>query len=105
MSAQQKITPRSKSIDEIVMDTFEKYTATWVNWGTVIDDELGITNGEMFRIIEELYAEIIPDYFWDPEDMLLLEKLPSVEEFIMYFEGMSLNQQPKPEPMFKFNFD
>jgi hypothetical protein len=91
-------------IDQTVMQVLEKNSGIPADWGTVIDEELEMNRADKARAIEEIFLILLPEYEWTAPDMTLLQELPSVEEWIGFFEGLCDDQGAPEEPMFKFNF-
>lgn len=91
-------------IDRTVMGVLEKRSGIAADWGTIIDEELEMNRSMKADAIEEIFLILLPEYEWKAQDMTLLQELPSVEEWIGFFEGLCDDQGAPEEPMFKFNF-
>jgi hypothetical protein len=91
-------------IDHTVIATLERHSGIAADWGTVIEDELEMNRTTKAAAIEEIFLLLLPEYEWTAPDMTLLQELPSVEEWIGFFEGLCDDQGGPEEPMFKFNF-
>jgi hypothetical protein len=107
MSSQQQAISLigATGIDHLVIRAFERHSGTAADWGTVIDDELGLGRSDLAEVAEELFLELLPEYEWTAPDMTLLQSLNTVEEWIQVFEGLCDDQgSDDDEPMFRFNF-
>ena len=106
MSSSLQVIDRNhkKSIDQIVICEFEKVSGNATDWGTVIEDELGIDRRERALVVEACFLQLLPEYEWTAPDMTLLQSLDTVEEWIQVFEGLCDDQGAPEEKMYTFNF-
>lgn len=98
MSSQQR------EIDHVVITTLEKRSGIRADWGTIISEELEMTRADKADAVEDIFLNLLPEYEWTAQDMTLLQRLPSIEEWIEFFEGLCDQQGAEEEPMFTFNF-
>ena len=91
-------------IDHTVITVLEKRSGIGTDWGTVIDEELEMNRAEKVAAGEEIFLQLLPEYEWTAQDMTLLQQLPSVEDWISFFEGLCDQQGAEEETMFTFNF-
>ena len=104
-SQQQAISGDAPQIDQFVLATFEKYSGTVTDWGTVIDDELELEAETKVEIAEYLFLHLAPEFEWSIHDMNTFMVLNTAEEVIDFFEGICDSQgSDDEEPMFRFNF-
>lgn len=91
-------------IDHTVITALEKISGIRADWGTIIDEELEMNRSDKAAAVEQIFLELLPEYEWTAQDMTLLQQLPSIEEWIEFFEGLCDQQGAEEEPMFTFNF-
>ena len=103
MSSQPQATD-AQTIDQVVLTSLERRSGVPTDWGTPISD-LSMDRGEKAAVVEEIFLLLLPEYEWTAQDMTCLQELPTVEEWIGFFEGLCDEQDAPEEKMFTFNFN
>lgn len=88
----------------LVMEIIEKYTTIPVTFESDLALDLLLTSNQRRSLLEDIFEKVLPGFDWSMQDMTQTLWLPTVEEIVIYFEEVYLDEAKPPEKDFHFNF-